>query len=314
MVILGVDEVGLGPLAGPIVVGAVIFGENGGDWVEKLTDSKKLMPKKREEYAKIIHERAFVGLGWVSATEMNKIGFSEALGLAYFRAVENAAKTGAKFDEIIMDGNRNHLSGTKYEKIVSVLPKADTIVKEVSAASIVAKVARDNYMVEISDRYPEYKFEKNMGYGTKIHREALEKYGKTPEHRTGYQPVKNTEKTAKERGDMGESKVVEFLESEGHDILARNYRKKFCEIDIISQKDEKIYFTEVKYRRDTMRGTPFEMINAQKQQRMRFATEVFFKSEPSFQDFQPELAVASVAGENFDFEDWFVIDEDGGEL
>lgn len=194
---LGIDEVGRGPWAGPLVIGAVILpdydSEKGNPdypWIMELNDSKKLTAKKREELNEIILKEALAtGLGWVTSKELDEIGLSNALKLAARRAVEEVQKKKIPFNQIIIDGTINFLAGTKLEKYVSVLPKADYLVKEVSAASIIAKVARDHYMEELGKKFPEYGFEKHVGYGTAAHKKALETYGPCPEHRFSFRPV-----------------------------------------------------------------------------------------------------------------------------
>ena len=243
--ILGIDEVGRGPYAGPLVIGACILPENRDEnpWIEELNDSKKLSEKKREELYGIIKKNATSATGWVTSKELDEVGMSEALRLATRRAVEKIQKEKVPFNEIIIDGISNFLKDTALEKYVTTMKKADFLIKEVSAASIVAKVERDNYMKELAKKYPGYGFEKHVGYGTAAHQKAMEELGLMPEHRRSFAPVKNLEKTTKEIGDNGEEKIAKFLEKSGHKILARNYKTKFFEIDIISEKNEKIYFT-----------------------------------------------------------------------
>lgn len=183
--ILGIDEVGRGPWAGPLVVGAVVLPE--GEAFEGLTDSKKLTAKKRLALDLIIREKALGwGLGWVHAEEIDAIGLSQALRLATIRAVE-AVKT--PYHEIIIDGTINFLSETVKGQYVTTLPKADFLIPAVSAASIIAKVARDTYMEEQSLVYPEYGFDSHVGYGTARHQKALETHGVTPLHRRSFAPI-----------------------------------------------------------------------------------------------------------------------------
>lgn len=183
--ILGIDEVGRGPWAGPLVVGAVVLPE--GEAFEGLTDSKKLTAKKRLALDRIIREKALGwGLGWVHAEEIDAIGLSQALRLATIRAVE-AVKT--PYHEIIIDGTINFLSETVKGQYVTTLPKADFLIPAVSAASIIAKVARDTYMEEQSLSYPEYGFDSHVGYGTAKHQKALETHGVTPLHRRSFAPI-----------------------------------------------------------------------------------------------------------------------------
>lgn len=185
--ILGIDEVGRGCWAGPLVVGAVVLGDTK---IDGLTDSKALSKKRREKLdAEIRASGAGVGLGWVSAEEIDKIGLSEALRLATKRAVKEVQASGAAFHEIIIDGTVNFLSDTPLSGYVSVLKKADLLISSVSAASIVAKVARDAYMTEQALEYPELGFEQHVGYGTAAHRRAIDENGVTPLHRLSIAPL-----------------------------------------------------------------------------------------------------------------------------
>lgn len=320
MAILGIDEVGRGPWAGPLVIGAVILPDHQKyPWIAELTDSKKLSAKKREKLNEIILKEApATGLGWVSSKELDEIGLSSALRLAARRAVEEVQKKHVSFTEIIIDGTQNFLVGTRLEKYVTHMPKADFLIKEVSAASIIAKVARDNYMCELAKKYPNYGFEKHVGYGTAAHKTALIKCGACPEHRFSFRPVAEIVKTPKvdtknsaapknttrKIGDKAESKVANFLVKNGHQIIARNAKTKFYEIDIVSTKNDVIYFTEVKYRKNSLRGTPLEMITKEKQAQMQFAAEAFLKYHKEFSKYNPTLAAAAVSGENFTIEKW----------
>jgi ribonuclease HII len=183
--ILGIDEVGRGSWAGPLVVGAVVLDD---EIIEGLTDSKKLSKKRREQLDIEIREKALgIGLGWVNPAEIDEIGLSKSLELASRRAVEQI-KT--PYSEIIIDGTVNFLKGTSKEKYVTNLIKADLLIPCVSAASIVAKVARDKYMTLQDDVYQGYDFKKHVGYGTSAHSNALDKYGITKLHRTSYAPIK----------------------------------------------------------------------------------------------------------------------------
>ena len=197
--ILAIDEVGRGPYAGPLVIGACILPDaekieeerEKYHWISELTDSKKLTAKRRESlYIKIKEGAVATATGWVSANEIDEIGPSESLRLACRRAVKQIQETQMLFSEIIIDGTMNFLSGTPLEKYVSTLTKGDLLIKEISAASILAKVERDRYMVELAERYPEYGFEKHVGYGTAFHQQAMEQFGLTPEHRRSFRPVR----------------------------------------------------------------------------------------------------------------------------
>lgn len=316
MAILGIDEVGRGPLAGPLVVGAVILPEEEREWYKELKDSKKLSAKKREKLSDMIMVEAAVGLGWVSNIELDEVGISGALRLATRRAVKAVQKLHAPFSQIVIDGKVNFLKDTPLEEYVSVMIKADDLIREVSAASIVAKVARDKYMCGLAGKYPEYGFEKHMGYGTVFHRKAIEEFGICPEHRrsfepckslTGFDKEKNVVKNTTKIGARGEDAVCEYLVWQGHEIIARNHKTYFYEIDIVSVKDKMIYFTEVKYRKNADFGGGLMAINTKKQKQMRYAAESFLKTKLEFKNLNPILAVADVAGEDFRVKDWFVL-------
>ena len=314
--ILGIDEVGRGPYAGPLVIGACILGDwqnsENAEWIEKLTDSKKLSAKRREELYVLIKEKALAtATGWVSSAEIDEVGLSEALRLATRRAVEQIQKTKVPFSEIIIDGTMNFLVGTKLEKYVSTLKKGDFLVKEISAASILAKVERDKYMAKLDTVYPEYGFGKHVGYGTAAHQKAMEEFGLTPEHRRSFRPVREIAEdkiTTKQLGDRGEQVVVDYLEASGHEIIARNYKTKLFEVDIISRKERVLYFTEVKYRGVSDFGAGLDFIDKKKQQKMHLSVAGFLAANPEYADFRPTLAVAAV-GKDFCLEEWFELDE-----
>jgi len=308
--ILGIDEVGRGPWAGPLVVGAVVLGNAE---IEGLTDSKKLTKKKRDALDVLIREKASgFGLGWVPAEEIDEIGLSAALRLATIRAVEQV-KT--PYNEIIIDGTINFLKETSKGKYVTTLPKADLLIQSVSAASIIAKVARDNYMALQDSVYPGYGFTSHVGYGTATHRIAIEKIGVTPLHRLSFAPLAKyrpevatttvlktkitstpTLKTTKQNGDSAESVAIEYLRDLGHDILERNWKTKFCEIDIVSLNDQTFYFTEVKYRKTAQQGGGLAAITAKKQQQMRFAAE-FYAASHNLKAVDLRLTAIAVSGQ-----------------
>ena len=306
MAILGIDEVGRGPLAGPLVVGAVILPEGEHAWFSELNDSKKLTAKKRETLNEIILQEATTGLGWVPAEELDNIGISEALKLATCRAVKSVQSLHTPFSQIIIDGKVNFLVQTKLSPYVTTVVKADAKFKTVSAASIIAKVARDHYMVDIASKYPEYAFDQHVGYGTKTHLTAIYKYGLTKEHRKSFEPCKSLScfttqtkphKNTTSIGQKAEQAVASYLESRGHTIIARNHKTFFYEIDIISIKDNHIYFTEVKYRTNAVHGSGLDAITSSKLSQMHFAAESYLKYQNTkFKSLEPLLAVAAISG------------------
>lgn len=285
--ILGIDEVGRGPWAGPLVVGAVVLG---GVVIDGLTDSKKLSKKRREELDVVIRDKAqAIGLGWVSAPELDSIGLSAALILATKRAVEQIK---IPYHEIIIDGTINFLADTNKGSYVTTMKKADLLVPAVSAASIVAKVARDAYMYDQDTVFPDYGFKNHVGYGTAAHILAIEKFGISPLHRLSIAPLKKyanniksqkpsdrelsvATKTSKEVGDGGETEAANYLKKRGYKIIERNWKTKFCEIDIISIKDKVLFFVEVKYRKTSQQGGGMAAITAKKLRQMKFAAELY---------------------------------------
>ena len=321
MAVMGIDEVGRGPWAGPLVMGAVILPDEKPEWVAELKDSKKLSPKKRKVLSELIWAKApAVGLGWVPAAEIDEVGLGKALRLATWRAVaaiKNDPKGGkAKFEQIIIDGTTNFLAETPLGPRTTTIVKGDSLIKEISAASIVAKVARDEYMCEMAEKYSEYGFEKHKGYGTKLHREALAAHGACEIHRLSLEPIKRmygveeervgrdvingrrvTGETSTEIGQRAEGKVAEYLVREGHEIIARNYRTQICEIDIVSQKDEELYFTEVKYRKNDRCGGGLAAVTPRKVRQMEFAAKVFLHNHAEFGELQPMLAAVEVVGD-----------------
>lgn len=365
--ILGIDEVGRGPWAGPLVVGAVILG---GTETEGLDDSKKLTKKRREALDGVIREQAAAwALGWVSARELDDVGMSQALRLATRRAVKQVQaqckEKNLAFDEIIIDGTVNFLADTALEQYVTVMAKADGLIPSVSAASIIAKVARDQFMAEQDTVYPGYGFASNAGYGVAKHRAAIERLGVTPLHRLSFAPLAKyadrmksrglyrkksnaplnespvgypqkiirdprkvaqifsedttpgdsagtedvtridlpntapeTEKLATTRriGDKGEQAAADWLVADGHEIIERNWRTRYCEIDIVSLKDDVLWFTEVKYRKNDDFGGGLAAITAKKQQQMRFAAELFMAKHSRYEGCDMCLLAVAVEG------------------
>ena len=174
-VVCGVDEAGRGPLAGPVFAAAVILPENYTH--EILNDSKKLSEKKRDlVYDDIVRDAICWSVGIADEKEIDEINILNATFLAMKRAVDGLK---IKPDLAYIDGNQYPKTGIKEITIV----KGDSKCMSVAAASIIAKVSRDRFMLEIAEKYPEYQFSKHKGYGTKLHYEMIEKYGVSPVHR-----------------------------------------------------------------------------------------------------------------------------------
>ncbi len=289
--IVGIDEVGRGAWAGPLVVGAVLLG---GASIDGLTDSKLLTRMQRETLDQEIRQKAVdVGLGWVSAKHIDQIGLTEALKLASRRAI---AHIRSPYDEIVIDGTVKFLDAAR------VMKKADLLIPSVSAASIVAKVARDNYMRHVDSIFPGYAFQAHVGYGTAKHRQAIADLGVTPLHRVSYEPLAmyrqkpQKSRTTRAIGDTAETLVALELQQNGHKLLARNWRTPACEIDIISMKNGTLYFTEVKYRKTAQYGDGLAAVTAKKQQQMTFAAKTYIAYHGFF-GCSARLQAASVIGE-----------------
>ena len=301
--ILGIDEAGRGPWAGPLVVGAVVLG---GVQIEGLTDSKKLSKKKRELLYEVIKKEApAYSSGWVTAAELDDIGMSEALKLGTRRAVE---KISVPYSEIIIDGTVNFLNDTGKGRYVQTMAKADLLVPSVSAASVVAKVERDRYMTALSEIYPGYGFHEHAGYGVAKHSSAIDELGVTPEHRLSFAPLQkykqhedaavvHTQKvTSKRIGDTAEAVAAEYLAMHGHTILERNWRTKLCEIDIVSKKGDTFYFVEVKHRKSDKSGNGLAMITSKKLRQMGFAAKLYAHNKRLYET-NLKLAAVATTGE-----------------
>ena len=176
--ICGVDEAGRGPLAGPVCAGAVILPQ--GLEIPGLNDSKKLTDKKRRELYPIIKEQAIAyGIGLASEEEIDSVNILQATYLAMERAI---AQLEGKADYALIDGNRAKDFGLPQRTVV----KGDSLSAIIAAASVLAKVTRDDLMLELAREYPQYGFEVHKGYGTKMHYEALREHGHCKIHRLSF--------------------------------------------------------------------------------------------------------------------------------
>lgn len=180
-IIVGVDEAGRGPLAGPVVAGAVILKK--GEFIEGLNDSKKLSEKKREELFDEITKKAVAyGVGIVDEKCIDEINILEATKLAMYKAIDSMS---IKPDVALIDALQLENLNIKQEAIV----KGDAKSISIAAASIIAKVTRDRIITNLANQYPQYGFEKHKGYGTKQHIDAIKQYGACPIHRKTF--IKN---------------------------------------------------------------------------------------------------------------------------
>ncbi len=203
-IIIGIDEVGRGPLAGPVVTAACVVKDVAcftcDDTIEKewryVRDSKLLSEKKREEIYDFIQKHFYVGIGMSMPDTIDRINILQATFLAMKKAVTDLEKildhSGAYLNAekmiVLIDGNQRIPNFTREQMCIA---KGDQKIRSISAASIIAKVTRDTMMKKYDNQYPDYGFRGHKGYGTKIHMEALQKYGATPIHRRSFAPVKN---------------------------------------------------------------------------------------------------------------------------
>ena len=180
LITAGVDEVGRGCLAGPVVSAAVVLKK--GINLKVLKDSKKISFNKREKISKHIKENSYFAIGIASVEEILKLNILQASLLSMKRALNQLT---IKPDITLIDGNFAPEGIKNYKTIIN----GDEKVKAISAASIIAKVYRDKLMIKLSEKYSNYSWERNFGYGTKAHLEGLKKFGVTAHHRKNFKPV-----------------------------------------------------------------------------------------------------------------------------
>ena len=185
--ICGIDEVGRGCLAGPVYSAAVVLDQKtnfGSKDFNQINDSKKLSENKREKLFDYIIDISKFGIGICTVEEIDHLGIQEAVKVSMKRAVESLE---IQPDHLLIDNMKLDLDIPQTSII-----KGDQISKSISSASIIAKVSRDNLMKnQISNNYPMYKFEKNKGYGTKEHMDAIKTFGITKQHRKSFEPIKS---------------------------------------------------------------------------------------------------------------------------
>lgn len=190
----GIDEAGRGPLAGPVFAAAVVLGEEGRK-IAGLNDSKKLSAMRRDALAVLIKSQAHAwAIASATAIEVDQLNILQATMLAMFRAVEQLPEANASMSRhIVIDGTQipRSLKPWAASRNIKVIaqPSADADVQEVSAASILAKTARDAYMLDVHARFPHYGFAAHKGYGTAAHMAVLTEHGPCDEHRLSFAPV-----------------------------------------------------------------------------------------------------------------------------
>lgn len=264
--ICGIDEVGRGPLAGPLVIAAIIMKAD--SKIIGIDDSKKLSHEKRKSLTKrILEDAVSYAICEVNPSTIDKINILQATKRGMAQAVSHL-KTQADYlliDAVTLD---DHPTIPK-----SVLIKGDERCYSIAAASILAKEYRDKLMVDYHELYPEYDFASNKGYGTQKHIQALKTHGPCPIHRKSFiknivrGPVEN-KRLNKTIGNRAEEIAAKILKNKGHLVLEKNYTEKSGEIDIISRYQGVYVFTEVKTRKNTDYGHPGEFVDKTKQNKI----------------------------------------------
>jgi len=228
-IITGVDEVGRGPLAGPVVAAAVVLSDD--HPIEGLRDSKKLSKKRRNELYPIIIEHALgIGIGEASVSTIDKINIREATFLAMERALEKLPMVP---DRALVDGEALRSQKIPNEGVV----KGDDKIESIMAASIIAKVTRDRIMSHYGRIFPEYGFERNSGYGTKEHLDALDHYMATPIHRRTFSPVKDKMPTI---GWLLENDRISWMCEKLAGLYLRDSGYDILEVDHGNEAEQKI--------------------------------------------------------------------------
>ena len=268
--IAGVDEAGRGPLAGPVVAAAVIL-PNYYD-LKGLDDSKKLTPKKRSQlFVEIQHQATAIGVGVVAAAEIDKTNILQATHQAMKMAL---GRLKPRPDQAVIDG---HALPTQIIPNKGVI-KGDQTIDVIKAASIIAKVTRDNMMEQYDIIFPAYGFRKHKGYGTREHMDKLRLNKACAIHRKSFKPVASAMPTLswlrKEDGigQWGEQTAAVYLLERGYEIVAMNVHcDPYGEIDIIAEKDGIIIFVEVKTYSKKQLGTPAQNIDQNKLKKLEAA-------------------------------------------
>lgn len=272
MLVAGVDEVGRGPLAGPVVAAAVILApQNQADlafW--GLNDSKKLTEQKRYELEAVIKSKAVAwAIAWQNHRQIDRDGIAKATYQAMLKALE---KLSQRPEFVLVDGPTPIPLDIAQKAVV----KGDSLSLSIAAASVLAKCCRDRWMDSFALRFPEYAFEKNKGYGSGEHISALQEYGPCLMHRNSFKLKPQIKDDRVAKGRKGEDLAVRELEKQGFEIVQRNYLRKTGEIDIIALKAGKIYFVEVRSKSSAKYGTAAESINKSKKAKIRKTAEHYF--------------------------------------
>ncbi|PIR23641.1 MAG: ribonuclease HII [Deltaproteobacteria bacterium CG11_big_fil_rev_8_21_14_0_20_45_16] len=243
--IVGLDEVGRGPLAGPVVAAAVCFSKAWRDKedpsLDRITDSKCVRERDRKALSEWIQKNAlWTEVVVVDSEEVDRRNILRASLWAFLQCLEEAVKKRRSIDYVLVDGDKE-VPGCRIPQRAII--GGDLVSKSIAAASIVAKVYRDNLMENYASEYPQYSFEKHKGYGTKDHWRALEEFGPCAIHRKSFLG----RYFRMSQGRAGEERAVRFLKDQGFKILERNWRSKSGELDIVAHRARELHFVEVRF-------------------------------------------------------------------
>ena len=272
--VCGLDEAGRGPLAGPVYAAAVILPE--GLRIDGLDDSKKLSAKKRDAvFDRICASGAAFSVASASPGEIEDINILEASLLAMRRAADALA---LRPDILLVDGNISRGFSLPARHII----KGDSTCACIAAASVLAKVSRDRHMELLAQEYPGYGFEKHRGYGTKAHIDALKRLGPCPCHRPYFlkKPLGKASPEDK-TGLLGEDAAARLLEARGYRILARRYRTRRGELDLVAEKEGAVAFVEVKSRTGGAFARPLDAVDEKKRRKLRLCASEWLAENAS---------------------------------
>ncbi|MDE2765049.1 MAG: ribonuclease HII [Chloroflexota bacterium] len=279
--VAGVDEAGRGPLAGPVVAGAVALPDLDGADVEDLAlirDSKTLTPAQRERAAEVVRAAALdAAVGEASAQEIDAMGILPATRLAMRRALDGLSVAP---DYLLVDGT----SAVDWRgRPCLAIVKGDRLCTAIAAASIMAKTHRDALMRELDARYPGYGLAQHKGYASPAHLTAIAQHGPSPAHRRTFSPMRATLMPAappsprSRLGAQGEEIAAAYLAVAGLRVAARNFRTRRGEVDIVAEDGETLVFVEVRTRRTASFGSPEESVTARKRQRVAVVAQEYLR-------------------------------------
>ncbi|MBN8554702.1 MAG: ribonuclease HII [Deltaproteobacteria bacterium] len=294
---IGVDEVGRGCLAGPVVAAGVVFSKE--DWkkdcdfLAAIDDSKKIRKERREELAEHILKTAqAVEISFCSPQVVDQINILQATFRACRELVQKIEKKFSKAPGVILIDGPHKIPGVSH--LQHTVIGGDGISKSIAAASIVAKVYRDRLMDDMAEKFPGYGFESNKGYGTKVHTDALKRIGPCEIHRQSF--LKNFQNL--ETGQKGEDSAAEFLNAQGFKILSQNWKTPGAEIDVIAEKNGEIHFIEVRTR---TRSVEVDLaFPPSKQRQFRKAVELYRLKNPRIREKTFHLDLIFISQEKID--------------